>query len=233
MCMNIRSCCVTSTRRQAVSLNGLKTTNHGGACRATCFTARATNQYWGRLEETRFLNNPFVLVAANINVSRFAFNDNKYSDLDDFAHHSGVPLCLLPSSAIIYTQQNREDITYKVGEWLSSLERIMETKFKLEEAPFDLAAYNARDLGYNFIQVDGRISRGLSRPGCTAIGIPQFIHCGGSCGYPGGCNNMSPAVRELDDYKLTALPAQMIIYLWRQKPGSNTPADFTIVMNFI
>jgi hypothetical protein len=43
---------------------------------------------------------------------------------------------------------------------------------------------------------------------------------------------MSPAVRELDDWHLTALPAQLVIYLWRQKPGSNTPADFTVVLNF-
>jgi hypothetical protein len=185
----------------------------------------------GPAEETRFLNNPFVLVAANINVSRFAFNDNKYSDLDDFAQHSGVPLCMLPSSAIVYCQLNREDVTYNMSEWLNSLNRIMETRFKLEEAPFDLCAYNARDLGYNFIQVDSR-SRGLSRPGASAIQINQFIHCGGSCGYPGGCNNMSPAVRELDNYHLTALPAQMIINLWRQKPATNTPADFTVVLNF-
>jgi len=187
----------------------------------------------GAAEESRFLNNPFVLVAANINVSRYAYNDSKYSDLDDFAHRSGVPLFLLPSQAIIYTQQNREEITYKFSEWINTLERIMETKFKLEEAPFDLAAYNARDLGYNFIQVDSRYSKGLSRSGAAPIAITQFIHCGGSCGYSGGCNNMSPAVRELDNYHLTSVPAQAVIYLWRQKPGSNTPADFMVVMNFI
>ena len=186
----------------------------------------------GPAEESRFLNNPFVLVAANINVSRFAFNDSKYSDLDDFAHHSGVPLALLPSSAIIYTQLNREDLTYKVSEWLGGLERIMETKFKLEEAPFDLVAYNARDLGYNFIQVDSRISKGLDKKGSNPIAITQFIHCGGSCGYPGGCNNMSPGIRELDEFHLTALPAQAIVYLWRQKPSSSTPADFTVVVNY-
>ena len=186
----------------------------------------------GAAEESRFLNNPFVLVGANINVSRFAFDDSKYADLDDFARRSGVPLFLLPSSAIIYTQQNREDLTYKVSDWLHSLERIMETKFKLDEAPFDLVAYNARDLGYNFIQVDSRISKGLDKPGAYAIAISQFIHCGNSCGYPGGCNNMSPGIRELDQFHLTALPAQAVVYLWRQKPGSNQSADFTVVINF-
>jgi hypothetical protein len=119
-----------------------------------------------------------------------------------------------------------------VGDWLVGLEHIMDTKFKLEEAPFDLAAYNARDLGYNFIKVDYRLSKGLKHTEADVIEIKQYIHCGGSCGYPGGCNNMSPAVKELDDFHLTALPAQAIIYLWRQKPSGNQAADLTLVMNF-
>jgi hypothetical protein len=186
----------------------------------------------GAAEESRFLNNPYVLVAANINVSRFAFNDSKYADLDDFARRSGAPMCLMPSAAIIYTQPCREDVTYNVSEWLRNQERIMETKFKLEEAPFDLVAYNARDLGYNFIQVDSRFSKGLDKPPAHIIPISQFIHCGGSCGYPGGCNNMSPGIRELDQFHLTCLPAQAVVYLWRQKPGNNPTADFVVVINF-
>ncbi|MBS2005874.1 MAG: hypothetical protein JST01_02460 [Cyanobacteria bacterium SZAS TMP-1] len=186
----------------------------------------------GAAEESRFLNNPFVLVAANINVSRYSFNDNKYSDMDDFAHRSFIPFYLLPSSAVIHPQQSREILTYKVSEWLAALERGMETKFKLEEAPFDLVAYNARDLGYNFIQVDSAYSKGLNKTGSSPVEISQFIHCGGSCGYPGGCNNMSPYIKDLHDFNLTSLPAQAVVYLWRQKPGTKQPADFMVVINF-
>jgi len=187
----------------------------------------------GPSEESRFLNNPFVVVAANINVSRYNFNDAKYSDIDDFAHRSFVPFYLLPSQAVMYPQQSREILTYKVSEWLGTVERCMETKFKLEEAPFDLVAYNARDLGYNFMQVDSAYSKGLNKTGSQPVEINQFIHCGGSCGYPGGCNNMSPYSKDLFDFHLTSLPAQAVVYLWRQKPsGSKQAADFMVVINF-
>jgi len=187
----------------------------------------------GPAEESRFLNNPFVVVAANINVSRYNFNDAKYTDLDDFAHRSFVPFYLLPSQAVVYPQQNREILTYKVSEWLQAVEKAMETKFKLEEAPFDLVAYNARDLGYNFIQVDSTYSKGLNKTGSQPVDIIQFIHCGGSCGYNGGCNNMSPYIKDLHDFHLTQMPAQAIVYLWKQKPASNKQtADFMVVINF-
>ncbi|MBU6452524.1 MAG: hypothetical protein KGS72_12135 [Cyanobacteria bacterium REEB67] len=186
----------------------------------------------GGSEESRFLNNPFVLVAANINSTRFAFNDNKYSDVEDFIKRSGVPTYLLPSQAVIDARQCRQEVSYNVSQWLLNMEKAMETKFKLDEVPFDLVAYNARDLGYNFMQVDSRYSKGLNKTGNSPVAITQFIHCGGSCGYPGGCNNMSPFIKDLHDFHLTNLPAQAVIYLWRQRPGSSQTADFMVVLNF-
>jgi hypothetical protein len=43
---------------------------------------------------------------------------------------------------------------------------------------------------------------------------------------------MSPGIRELDQFHLTCLPAQAVVYLWRQKPGNNPTADFVVVINF-
>ena len=53
---------------------------------------------------------------------------------------------------------------------------------------------------------------------CEAVRILHFIHRGGSCGYPGGCNNGSPYQPELDNFRVEALPAHLDVLLWRNRP---------------
>jgi hypothetical protein len=98
---------------------------------------------------------------------------------------------------------------------------------------FALVGYNARDFGYHWLWVDPELSSNIQ---CvmepkSATEIRQFIHCGGSCGYPGGCNNMSPGIAELDRMRYTALPAMAYIQLWKNKPSNvQDPPDLTFIL---
>jgi len=101
---------------------------------------------------------------------------------------------------------------------------------------FSLIAYNARDFGFPFMYLDPKNSLNLvpwKSP--DALEIPQMIHCGGSCGYPGGCNNMSPHRVELDNNRLTRLPARAYLRLWRERPkdAKTSSPDFVMVIDFI
>lgn len=98
---------------------------------------------------------------------------------------------------------------------------------------FSLIAYNARDFGFNYIYMDPAKSINIQRWRAQAVPITQFLHCGGSCGYPGGCNNMSPFIKELDRNYISKLPARAVFKLWVAEPESvSDAADFTYVMDF-
>jgi hypothetical protein len=100
---------------------------------------------------------------------------------------------------------------------------------------FDLVAYNARDMNLNYIYLSLSDSLNLA-PYVVAespFAIAHFIHRGGSCGYPGDCNNVSPPTPELDSIRITALPARAHIWLWANAPQSvEQPPDMTFIINF-
>jgi hypothetical protein len=107
------------------------------------------------------------------------------------------------------------------------------SRFPGYDRELDLAAYNAKDFGYHYIWVDRERSKNvewLSKTGDPGV-IPQFIHCGNSCGYPGGCNNMSPTPHSVMAVKITGLPATIRVKLWKKRPDfSAETADMTFVL---
>jgi hypothetical protein len=100
---------------------------------------------------------------------------------------------------------------------------------------FDLISYNARDFNLNYIYVSYPDSVNVDKnPKPTeAYAIPHYIHQGGSCGYPGGCNNMSPPSPPIDGLELTGFPAQIVIWLWREAPDTlERSPDMVYVIRF-
>ena len=97
-----------------------------------------------------------------------------------------------------------------------------------------IVAYNARDFGFSYFYIDRARSENISSKSAKEpASINQYIHCGGSCGYPGGCNNMSPDQSELK-IKVSALPAEAHIKLWKNKPaGKDQAPDMTFVITMI
>jgi len=87
---------------------------------------------------------------------------------------------------------------------------------------FSLIAYNARDLNLNYMYVSYVDSRNIRKvdPPDAPYHIPQLLHRGDSCGYPGGCNNISPQTPEIDNLQILGWPAELVIWFWQDDPGT-------------
>jgi hypothetical protein len=100
---------------------------------------------------------------------------------------------------------------------------------------FSLLAYNARDWNLNHIFVSYQDSHNVTKPDLpvAAYRNPQFLHRGNSCGYQGGCNNISPATPPIDNIQITAWPAEIVIWFWRNDPGPTIASpDMTFAIHF-
>lgn len=185
----------------------------------------------GPAEESRFLMNPFLLVAANPYVMEIW---DKERTTEDDMNRSEFPFTWLPKTLRWWPSKSMVEVIYPVTEYNALLykfrDKLIDQKI---DTRFALVAYNARDFGYHWIFLNQDASTKiecLQKP-TEPIRIDQFIHCGGSCGYPGGCNNMSPSIPKIDENKYTELPARAYVSLWKQKPSSaRQPADMTVVL---
>ncbi len=173
----------------------------------------------GPSEESRFILNPYLLVAAE---PCGGFDKIRVSEAD--IRRPGFTF-YCPAQQLIWEPENSyAEVTYDAN-----------CVSRLNYSCFDLIAYNARDLNLNYIYVAYDKSINISkatRPG-QAYEIPQYIHQGESCGYPGGCNNMSPATPEIDGLSVVGLPARLEIWLWKDKPEStDTSPDMSFIIRF-
>lgn len=163
----------------------------------------------GASEESRFMLNPYLLVAADF-----------YGRSDQLPN---APLYCAPSRLHWEPAAANADAYYD-GACAAQMNGL-----------FDLIVYNARDMNLNYVYVSYADSENVAKsdPPAYAYAIPQFIHQGGSCGYPGGCNNMSPPTPEIDGLALTGLPAKVVTWLWRARPASVAqPPDMVFALYF-
>ncbi len=171
----------------------------------------------GPSEESRFICNPFLLVGL----------EDGMMVVSNKKPREQYPR---PVSLEWSTDKKRGRVVYAIKRFRSGNNHTREDNQNLS-----LSVYNARDLGYKFMFIDLKKSPNLSiQAGASKIlEIPQFIHTGGSCGYKGGCNNMSPFCADLE-IKVKTLPSKVFCKLWRKKPlNQYTPADmeFEVIMN--
>ena len=178
---------------------------------------KSTNQadIEGQSEESRFINNPALLVA--VDYGFYGSSCEKYLE-----RH------------IPYPKETPESISYDKSK--------NEITVVYEELPYCnakgktwyiLKGLNARDLGYKYGYVDMNKTNfkmhftekdNISN---SIVEFVDFIHTGGSCGVPGGCNNASPDTpplnfRHLCGGKNDRLGKNRTIYikLWKNKPSS-------------
>lgn len=163
----------------------------------------------GPSEESRFILNPFMLIA----VDPYVFWEQA-GVLEDKALQPGFEFYCEPTRMRWQPQAAYAEVLYS-----------SDCVARLGYRYFDLISYNARDFNLNYIYVSYPDSVNVDKnPKPTdAYAIPHYIHQGSSCGYTGGCNNMSPPSPPIDGLELTGLPAQVVIWLWRESPVS--PAD--------
>ena len=190
----------------------------------------------GAAEESRFILNPFLLVGVNPGTALIWRTDKiNREDLTD----ANFPLCWLPTSLAYFPGLSLAQTVYSISGFNQQIKlhadklRFNPDRLKLNQ--FGLVAYNARDFGFQYIYVDiAKSINVVNINGCSApVLIKQMIHCGNSAKYPGGCNNMSPAMPEIDRFGISSLPARACVYLWKEKPSSVTQkADFTFYLDF-
>ena len=186
----------------------------------------------GPSKESMQILNPYRLIAAEAN-SVGMLNPARISDAD--MRNPKFPYLWQSGPVRFNARTATAAVTYNVTDFNENL-KLWREKLKVAVfvSGFALIAYNARDFGLSYMYLDPQKSVNMRKwPIKHAIAIPQMLHCGGSCGMPGGCNNMSPFTRELDDNKFTQLPARAIIKLWKAEPDTvSQQADFTYVIDF-
>lgn len=187
----------------------------------------------GDSEESRFIENPFLLVAPDVwfpyaHLDKHKIGEEQLRDPD-------FPWYPEPSKLVWSPAERWARVTYQVSEFARRrrpyLKRtVPDHKFVISVG----SAYNARDFGFDWIYVDLENSKNFmvtpekSRQHRRNV---HFIHRGGSCGYPGGCNNMSPFTPYWDDFWTEALPAELTVRLWRKPPTrKGASADMTFLI---
>lgn len=183
----------------------------------------------GPSEESRFVLNPYLLVAAS-SWSAEIWDKERISAED--LRQPDFPFCWNPVELRFSPRDKTIFETYDVSSFNRSLENWQDKI--TDKSPIDdfgLVAYNARDLGFNYIFVPVDQCENLKNvnnaPG--PVSIKQYIHCGNTCKYDGDCNNMSPAQEQIDHLKFTKLPAKVKVLLWKDRPANaQAPPDMTV-----
>lgn len=195
----------------------------------------------GASEESRFILNPYLLAAAEFYESDIAYGTGLWNwdksriseqDLD----RADFPYYCPPELLSWRPRDSYARATYNVTQCLADITRWNLSPVTLDSLVFTITAYNARDLNLNYIHFSEEGSQNITfaNPFDSSIPEPEFIHRGDSCQYPGGCNNASPYVPQLNDLSLQALPARLTIYLWKDEPGleSQFSPDLTFTLHF-
>ncbi len=183
----------------------------------------------GESEESRFVLNPFLLVAAS---SWTVGIWDKERISDDELRQSDFPFCWQPHIARFFPKRKAMQIGYDVSSFdrrIQRYERVL--RDREPNRSFGLVAYNARDFGYNYIFVPIDQSKNIANRIRTThpVLLEQYLHCGNSCGCRDWCNNMSPEQKEIDHFEFKELPATLKALLWKKKPSSSTDEpDMTV-----
>lgn len=192
-----------------------------------------TRSIEGPSEESRFILNPYLLVAANPWTAKI-WNQEQITDED--LNNGEFPYTWTPQELRYWPSKKMAQAIYDVTAFNAKL-KAMNSKLENTEqnVRFGLVAYNARDFGYGFLYLSSQLSSNVDNSfrGNFPIEIKQYIHSGDSSKYPGGCNNMSPAMDEIDKLSIRQLPARAVVYLWKTRPPLvAVPADFTFILDF-
>ncbi len=178
----------------------------------------------GPSEETRYINNPFMLVG---------LCENYALPLNRFDSNNPEEICPKPQKLIWDSKNSSAKVIYDYSSYLDQAYGYQIPKSVYLER--SLYCYNARDFGFNYAYIDlDSTGNAVHKQGKPVLAkIPFFIHKGGSSGYPGGSNNGSPAAPAFD-IKIVRFPVNLKVRLWYKKPESpeSTP-DFTFNMQII
>ena len=157
----------------------------------------------GDSEESRYINNPDVLIGIN----QWVYNSKDYKK---------ESIC----TDLNYSKMLK-DLTYRPEN-----NTIIATFQRPQDGAFDLVGINARDFGYNYIfaekieNVEFLEKANISK---SVYKLQDFIRAESSCKFEDGCNNSCPRQPYLEFKVKSNRKAKINIKLWRKEP--KTPFD--------
>ena len=179
----------------------------------------------GESDESRFIDNPFLLVSMEEGHALILTDENGY-----------CPLSYPEPTRISF---DSDTMTFSVDYNVSSHERVIENlaqdnHIRPHQMQYSFNGRNAIDFGVPYVYAAETQNIGFvngNNMGTVPYRFRDFIHVGGSCGYPGGCNNGSPHQPETE-FKIEGYPAYARFKLWREAPKSaDEPADLVYEIN--
>jgi hypothetical protein len=173
------------------------------------------NSIKGPSLESRFFLNPFLLAGDR---SGLGLPKDKISEAD--LAKKSYPTYLQPSDLQWSPKVKKGEVTYDITGYQKQMCSLLGyDKYELH-GPRDISLINARDLGLKFVYIPPSWSLNvkIGSPMKGVMRIPQFIHKGDSCGYPGGCNNQSPETPWLQSFTIEKLPARIGFLFWKKPP---------------
>ena len=179
----------------------------------------------GNSEESRYINNPNMLVGVQMSKSFI-----KTDELKDFCNDKS--LIFIPNKISYDKKTNLIIINYKVTK--NAIRKINNKYIE-----YLIEGINARDFGYNWVYANNYKNVFFMPQNLDSTTLNQkpqvfkdFIHLGTACKVDGGCNNASPYQQEMAFY-LKELPADMTLSLWKNKPFTkHQPANIYLKMIF-
>ncbi len=163
----------------------------------TC-TGRGVKANIGLSEESRYINNPTMLVG----LDRLSFDDKEKKDCSPVDY-------LIPIKINYSKDENTIKVIFEVSAYKGNLGHT-----------YLLKGLNARDLGFKFAYADilkNIVFTQKENISTNVYAFKDFIHLGNACGVQGGCNNGSPLQNELK-FTTMAYPATIHMKLWKKMP---------------
>lgn len=171
---------------------------------------------------SRFINSPDILVPVY-----FSFNLSYRDDVKEYC--DGNFARTVPKEAFYNPSYNMITVKYPMSKYVTNHRVNHYYGQKGILYPLVLSGLNARDFGYDYVYINKKYNIGMVNEENNASKhvhkFLDFIHVGGSCKHPDGCNNHSPYQGEIE-FVITSIPAEMTLKLWKKEPFSkDLPAD--------
>jgi hypothetical protein len=190
--------------------------------------------------DSHFIVNPYHLIMPHFwSISRGVpagkFNWDRKIATPELVDRGQVPLYTRPDSLVWKARESKAIDTYNVSAMLFLLRGWMQGEIAANDIIFELVAYNARDLGFNYAYIPPDQIKNITipKPPSKLLTINDHFTHDKSCDPQGNCNRSVRSMNEYRVLKIVSLPAEFPVRLWKDMPASiNDAPDFEYLIKF-
>lgn len=180
-------------------------------CRPLNYSGDYHESIEGKSKQSIQINNPNALVGLSSPYIPWDVEQN--ADFCNSEYSSFIPYSLKYSK-----KDNLIVAEYEVSKEFPNI--YVNISGKGYRYPIQLSGLNALDFGYKYVYAFDTKNIEMTYPNNitqTPEMFRDYLHVGGSCGYAGGCNNISPMQND-KMISVTGLPAEINLKLWKKQP---------------